>query len=169
MLACRRASDTLMLVEAKGATEMARATRRTFSEEPPPALRVDRSASSSAGGGEGEHAWRLCLTEPARQRLHVALDRLTPRELEVVFAICDGGSNELIADRLCIALPTLRTHLMRIHQKLGSASKSDIVRCVSARLLRDYRRGLIEPAAVTPATGAAKPAIADERLALSPL
>lgn len=138
---------------------MARAVRRTFSTqtEPPTVSRLSASAPT-VQSGDGQAFWRLNLSGPERDRLRQAFDRLTPRELEVVFAICDGGSNESVADRLCIALPTLRTHLMRIHQKLGSASKSDIVRCVSARLLRDYRRGLIEPVE----GGAAVPASAGQ-------
>ncbi|PKL33766.1 MAG: hypothetical protein CVV40_00395 [Planctomycetes bacterium HGW-Planctomycetes-2] len=67
------------------------------------------------------------------------LPELTDREREVAFAVCSGGSNNRIAERLCVALPTLRTHLMRLNQKLGAARKSDIVRIVASRLLDAYR------------------------------
>ena len=83
---------------------------------------------------DDEHGW-----------LDRRLDVLTAREREVIRALCQGGSNEALADRLCVALPTLRTHLMRINQKLGSESKDDIVRFVAARLLEAYRRGELPP------------------------
>ncbi|MDX2115440.1 MAG: helix-turn-helix transcriptional regulator [Planctomycetota bacterium] len=70
-----------------------------------------------------------------------ALAGLTSREREVLLTICSGGTNEAMAERLCIALPTLRTHLMRLNQKLGTSGKSDVVRFVAATLLEGYRSG----------------------------
>ncbi len=96
-----------------------------------------------AEGPEAADGWELDLTPQEKEHLLIALTRLTPREREVACAICLGGANEAVADRLCIALPTLRTHLMRINQKLGTTSKSDLVRFVSASLLEGYRRGEI--------------------------
>jgi len=87
----------------------------------------------------------LRLTDAERAWLDRGLGALTAREREVVRALCLGGPNEVLADRLCVALPTLRTHLMRINQKLGSESKDDIVRFVAARLLEAYRRGELPP------------------------
>ncbi|MGD9693419.1 MAG: helix-turn-helix transcriptional regulator [Phycisphaerales bacterium] len=83
----------------------------------------------------------LGLTDAERRFLEADLAHLTEREREVVFALCDGGSNEAIAERLYVALPTLRTHLMRIHQKLGVRSKADVVRVVTGRVLAAYRSG----------------------------
>jgi len=79
------------------------------------------------------------LTEAEKSYLDEVLAPLTDREREVVYAICGGGRNEEIADRMCIALPTLRTHLMRLNQKLGTTSKSDVVRLVAGHLLEGYR------------------------------
>lgn len=86
-------------------------------------------------------ACALRLSEEEHAYLARRLHTLTTREREVVRALCEGGPNEALADRLCVALPTLRTHLMRINQKLGSESKDDIIRFVAARLLDAYRRG----------------------------
>lgn len=83
----------------------------------------------------------LAITHAERAALSADLAHLTEREREVVFAICEGGSNEAIAERLYVALPTLRTHLMRIHQKLGVKSKADVVRVMTGRLLALYRSG----------------------------
>lgn len=79
------------------------------------------------------------------ERVHLArrLDRLTPREREVAYAVFIGGDNEALASRLCIAMPTLRTHLMRINQKLNTTSKTDIVQYVALSLLEGYRNGTI--------------------------
>ncbi len=95
------------------------------------------------------------LTPEERRTLGEELDSLTDREREVALAICDGGSNEAVAERMFIALPTLRTHLMRINQKLGTRSKGDVVRLMVGRLLESYRAGRIghppESAAGSPA------------------
>ena len=91
------------------------------------------------------------LSGTEREYLNEALAPLTDREKEVVYAICGGGRNEQIADRLCIALPTLRTHLMRLNQKLGTTSKSDVVRLVAGHLLEGYRAERIQsPASSRP-------------------
>ena len=92
-------------------------------------------------------SWTLELTGNERRFLRGALDGLTPREREVVYEICSGGTNDAIADRLCVALPTLRTHLMRLNQKLGTTSKGDVVRFVACRLLWGYRNNQIPESA----------------------
>jgi len=99
--------------------------------------------------------WRLHRTPGERDHLLKALTALTPREREVACAVCMGGDNEAVADRLCIAVPTLRTYLMRINQKLGTTSKGDILRFVSTRLLEGYRHRQIENPAHEPRTSSA--------------
>ncbi|MCA9310339.1 MAG: helix-turn-helix transcriptional regulator [Phycisphaerales bacterium] len=108
-----------------------------------------RAVSPGSGARAGERGASrdraegasLELTDAEKTFLSRALTDLTAREREVLFEICGGGTNEILADRLCIALPTLRTHLMRLNQKLGSTSKGDVVRFVSSRLLEGYRGG----------------------------
>lgn len=102
-----------------------------------------RGASQAASAREAGECWSLRLTPDERRALSGDLDALTEREREVALAICDGGSNEAVADRLYIALPTLRTHLMRINQKLGTRSKGDVVRLMVGRLLEGYRAGRV--------------------------
>lgn len=104
-------------------------------EVPPAPVKGDAAANSSP-----VESWTLELTPAERHYLQRSLSVLTAREREVVFAICTGGTNELLADRLCIALPTVRTHLMRLNQKLGTMSKGDVVRFVTSKLLDGYRR-----------------------------
>jgi DNA-binding CsgD family transcriptional regulator len=100
---------------------------------------------NGAGGAQHPGACALALTDAEEAIIDRRLDDLTAREREVVRALCAGGPNEALADRLCVALPTLRTHLMRINQKLGSESKDDIVRLVASCLLDAYRRGELPP------------------------
>lgn len=89
----------------------------------------------------------LHLLDSELNYLREDLGALTAREREVVISICRGGTNEQVAERLCIALPTLRTHLMRLNQKLGTSGKGDVVRHVAAVLLAGYRTGTLQPAA----------------------
>lgn len=93
-----------------------------------------------------EEGCSLRLTDAERAVLEGCFAELTRREREVIFALCGGGTNEGMADRLCIALPTLRTHLMRLNQKLGTASKGDVIRLVAAHLLDAYRSRRIDAA-----------------------
>lgn len=130
-----------------------RATARGISPGSTAAALTQRGTtrSESHGTRDAGECWSLRLTPDERRSLGEELDALTEREREVALAICDGGSNEAIAERLYIALPTLRTHLMRINQKLGTKSKGDVVRLMVGRLLDSYRIGRITPAPGSPA------------------
>jgi two-component system, NarL family, response regulator DevR len=52
-----------------------------------------------------------------------ALEQLSPREREVLHALTEGLSNEAIAAQMCISLETVRSHVVRILQKLGASSR----------------------------------------------
>lgn len=93
------------------------------------------STSSAAEGG--------ALRPQERALLAQALKGLTPRERDVVEAVWAGGTNDMVAERMCVAPPTLRTHLMRIHRKLGTRDKGEIIRFVAQRLLEGYRSGAL--------------------------
>ena len=139
---------------------MTRATKRALSTAAPQTDDRPRHPGAGAHGANGQgvrppdpanghevfDGWRLDLTPGEWRHLKQCFSSLTEREREVACAVCVGGPNEAVADRLCIALPTLRTHLMRIYQKLGAGSKSDLIRHITAQLLDGYRRGLIDPA-----------------------
>lgn len=51
---------------------------------------------------------------------------LSPREREIAEAFASGEGYQAIADRLCIAPSTVRTHLTTIYRKLGVSSKLDL-------------------------------------------
>ncbi|WP_129788551.1 response regulator transcription factor [Promicromonospora panici] len=52
---------------------------------------------------------------------------LSPREYDVFLGIAQGLSNPEIADRLTLALPTIKTHVNRILAKLGARDRVHLV------------------------------------------
>lgn len=52
--------------------------------------------------------------------------RLSPRELEIARAYAGGDNYHRIAEQLCIAPSTVRTHLATIYRKLGVSSKLEL-------------------------------------------
>src|SRR5438094_1057062 len=66
---------------------------------------------------------------PARSRLpHLA--RLTRREQEVARLVCEGRSNQEIADDACLSLPMVKKHVHGIFRKLEVTSRSQLVALV---------------------------------------
>ncbi len=55
------------------------------------------------------------------------IEPLTPRELEVLELIEAGCSNQDIADRLVISIPTVKRHISNIYAKLGVESRTQAV------------------------------------------
>ena len=53
--------------------------------------------------------------------------RITERERELILKVMQGKSNADIARELFIALPTVKTHLHNIYQKLGVDSRYDLL------------------------------------------
>lgn len=90
----------------------------------------------------------LTLNNFETSYLRAALADISAREFEVLVELCAGGRNEDVARRLFIALPTLRTHLSRLNEKLGTLSKSELIGHVGAMLVEGYRAGQL-PAAIT--------------------
>jgi DNA-binding CsgD family transcriptional regulator len=65
-------------------------------------------------------------TGPASARLaHLA--RLTRREQEVARLVCEGRSNQEIADEACLSLPMVKKHLHAIFGKLEVNSRSRLI------------------------------------------
>ena len=65
-------------------------------------------------------------TEPASSRLP-HLIRLTRREQEVARLVCEGRSNQEIADDACLSLPMVKKHLHAIFRKLEVTSRSQLI------------------------------------------
>jgi DNA-binding CsgD family transcriptional regulator len=63
---------------------------------------------------------------PASYRLpHLA--RLTRREQEVARLVCEGRSNQEIADAACLSLPMVKKHLHAVFRKLEVTSRSRLI------------------------------------------
>ncbi len=73
---------------------------------------------------------------------------LTSRENEVAHAYADGLSHKEIADKLCIAPATVRTHVNSIYRKLGVKTKVELRKAISTEAsgLSDSRQRIsIDP------------------------
>jgi DNA-binding NarL/FixJ family response regulator len=91
---------------------------------------------------------RDLMTQPAAGATRLAaLDRLTPRERVALEAVLATGTTSEAAQRIGMAPATLRVHLHRAGQKLGTSSRLETI---SAAL----RAGLIRGPADLPPDGA---------------
>lgn len=54
------------------------------------------------------------------------IDRLTPREDEVIVLVADGRTNAEIAERLHLSVATVKTHVNSILTKLGTRNRVEI-------------------------------------------
>ena len=66
-----------------------------------------------------------------------AIERITPREREVLQALTNGLSDKEIAERLHVGVGTVRNHFASIFNKLGVQSRLQA-------LLISARRGVVE-------------------------
>jgi DNA-binding NarL/FixJ family response regulator len=64
------------------------------------------------------------------------VEKLTPREAQVLELVADGLSNKEIAARLGVSDETVKFHLASVLGKLGASNRTDAVR-------RAIRRGLV--------------------------
>ncbi|TDW96947.1 response regulator transcription factor [Dinghuibacter silviterrae] len=53
--------------------------------------------------------------------------RLTARENEILYSLVDGLSYKKIADKYCVSISTIRTHICNIYHKLHVNSKAEAV------------------------------------------
>lgn len=68
----------------------------------------------------------LRLAEQSRERdreVHRYVERLTPREMEVLQALADGLSDKDVSESLHVGVGTVRNHLVSIFSKLGVNSR----------------------------------------------
>jgi DNA-binding CsgD family transcriptional regulator len=68
------------------------------------------------------------LAEPSTPRARLPqLARLTNREQEVTRLVCNGQSNQEIADAACLSVPTVKKHLHAVFRKLEVTSRSQLM------------------------------------------
>ena len=75
------------------------------------------------------------LLELQRRRRDSPLDRLTPRELEILGLIAEGRSNSAIAEKLVVTKRAVERHINSIFLKLNLRESDDVSRRVKAALL----------------------------------
>jgi len=51
-------------------------------------------------------------------------DRLTPQELQIALAVCEGASNRHVAERLFVSAKTVEYHLSHVYRKLSITSRT---------------------------------------------
>jgi DNA-binding NarL/FixJ family response regulator len=105
-----------LLPKTSAVQDVATAIRRAYKGEP-----LHRPAEVN----------RVLKAERSRSErdrdLERRVERLTPRELQILQAMADGHSPEAITQQLGMSRHTLRTHTQNILTKLGVHSKTDAV------------------------------------------
>ncbi|MQY26013.1 response regulator [Nocardia aurantia] len=119
------ASGFLLKHAAPG--DLAAAVRRVAAGEAwiDPAVAGRVIAALAGSGRVGPHSSEL-------------IDRLTPREREVLVLMAEGLSNNEIRERLVLSEATVKTHVARVIMKTGSRDRTQAV-------VLAYRSGLVLP------------------------
>ena len=114
-----------------------------------PALARRRRARLPAEEHAAERSWsRPCARcTPGRKRIpqeiaaqlaeHIADERLTEREVDVLQHVAGGNRNEDIAELLSISEETVKVHVKHIMEKLGASDRTAAVAIA-------VRRGIIQ-------------------------
>ena len=68
--------------------------------------------------------WRWCNEEKLPASSKKALNLLTAREKEVLFLLVTGLSNKMLAERLFVSSATIKTHTLKIYQKMDVANRT---------------------------------------------
>src|ERR671925_1771940 len=104
------------LRKTQAVSDLADAIRRAYRGEPlHPVGEVERSLA------------RFRMQRRADGELAQRVERLTPREVEILQRVAAGESSADIAVRLGMSRHTLRTHIQNVLTKLGVHSKTDAV------------------------------------------
>ncbi len=85
------------------------------------------------------HAGRKRIPPAVAAQLaeHVSDEALTPREVEVLRQVAEGGRNKEIAERLFISEETVKVHVKHVMDKLGASDRTEAVAIA-------IRRGIIQ-------------------------
>ncbi|VWC69442.1 LuxR family transcriptional regulator [Burkholderia lata] len=75
-----------------------------------------------------ERSMQMSACRRELESIRERLDRLTPREREVLALVVTGRLNKQVADDLGIAEKTVRIHRARVMEKMEAATLADLVR-----------------------------------------
>ena len=90
-------------------------------------LRAVRAAAQGEAPLSPRAAQAILSARPARQ-----LPELSVREREVVDLVVEGLRNKDIAERMGISEKTVKTHLTHVYQRLGVATRAEMISTVKA-------------------------------------
>ena len=90
-------------------------------------VRAVRAASNGEAPLSPRAAQAILSARPARQ-----LPELSNREREVVELVVEGLKNKEVAERLGISEKTVKTHLTHVYQRLGVATRGDMISAFKA-------------------------------------
>ena len=119
-----------------GTARQRQAIRERLESSPPDIVAEFNSIAEARVAGVAADALLLSPPAEAVDDDEPLLERLTPREIEVLELVAEGRANRAIAGRLGISDQTVKFHLASITGKLGAANRTDAVR-------RGVRAGLI--------------------------
>jgi DNA-binding NarL/FixJ family response regulator len=90
-------------------------------------VRAVRAAANGEAPLSPRAAQAILSARPARQ-----LPELSAREREVVELVVEGLRNKDVAERLGISEKTVKTHLTHVYQRLGVATRADMIAAFKA-------------------------------------
>ncbi len=92
---------------------------------------IDASVLFEATARALERARHLYTQREQRAEIQRRVDKLTPREREVMALVVTGRPNKLVADKLGAAEKTIKIHRARVMEKMKANSLADLVRLVT--------------------------------------
>jgi FixJ family two-component response regulator len=92
---------------------------------------IDEQVLFDAAGRALERAQRLFERREQHAEIQRRVDRLTPREREVMALVVAGRLNKVVADELGAAEKTIKIHRARVMEKMQADSLADLVRIVT--------------------------------------
>ena len=98
------------------------------------ALGPDRARAAEERGAAmslataAEYALLLTAADPQPPAAAPGLDRLSPRERELITLVAQGHTDAQIAGQLYISVRTVSSHLDRIRDKTGCRRRADLTR-----------------------------------------
>jgi LuxR family maltose regulon positive regulatory protein len=120
-----RVEQALIVLDAALAMAEPGGYIRTFVDEGPPMAKLLREAASR--GVHPEYVSRLSAALVSSEPLAALVEPLSEREREILQLIAEGLTNRQIADRLVLAIGTVKAHTSSIYGKLGVANRVQAV------------------------------------------
>ena len=103
---------------------------RVFLDEGEPMVKLLYKAKIHQAGGSYLSDLLSHLSSDSRQAVpntQLLVEPLTKRELELLQLIEQGCTNQEIADRLVISIPTVKRHISNIYSKLGAKNRTQAI------------------------------------------